>query len=148
VFFLALGVKHEIRMRRIILPSVACPVLQMFFTFSHKRHFFRKKVIEHKMCVLIFSTNFVWNISYSKKNWARYGKKCKCKCKCKCLHVKYPSFLSDCNDAWTFWTDFRKKWSNIRLHKDPPSGSQVFTYGQTHRPDVAHIRFSQFCVRT
>jgi hypothetical protein len=28
-------------------------------------------VIEHKMCVLIFWTTFVWNNSYSKKNWAR-----------------------------------------------------------------------------
>jgi hypothetical protein len=28
------------------------------------------------MCVLIFSTNFAWNISYSNKIWARYVKKC------------------------------------------------------------------------
>jgi hypothetical protein len=28
------------------------------------------------MCVLISSTTFVWNISHSKKNWARYDKKC------------------------------------------------------------------------
>jgi len=27
-------------------------------------------------CVLKFSTNFVWNISHSKKIWARYDKKC------------------------------------------------------------------------
>ena len=27
------------------------------------------------MGVLIFSTTFVWNISQSKKNWARYDKK-------------------------------------------------------------------------
>ena len=33
---------------------------------------FKKKVTEHKMCVLISSTTFVWNISHSKKNWARY----------------------------------------------------------------------------
>ena len=28
-------------------------------TISHKQHDFRKKVIEHKICVKIFSTNFV-----------------------------------------------------------------------------------------
>jgi hypothetical protein len=27
------------------------------------------------MCVLISSTTFVWNISHSKKNWARFDKK-------------------------------------------------------------------------
>jgi hypothetical protein len=30
-----------------------------FSTLSHKRCDFRKKVTERKMCVLIFSTNFV-----------------------------------------------------------------------------------------
>jgi hypothetical protein len=33
-------------------------------------------VIEHKMRVLVFSTIFVWNISHSKKNSARYCHKC------------------------------------------------------------------------
>ena len=28
---------------------------------------FRKKITEHKMCVLIFSTTFAWNISHYKK---------------------------------------------------------------------------------
>ena len=28
------------------------------------------------MCVLIFSTTFVWNIFHSKKIWARYDQKC------------------------------------------------------------------------
>jgi len=34
-----------------------------------------KKVIEYKMCVLIFSTSFVINTSHSKKKWARYDNK-------------------------------------------------------------------------
>jgi hypothetical protein len=51
-----------------ILSSVACLALKYFSTLSHKRHVFQKKVIEYKMCVLIFCTSFVGNISHSKNN--------------------------------------------------------------------------------
>ena len=37
---------------------------------------FGEKVTAHKMCVLIFSTTFVWSISHAKKNWARCVLKC------------------------------------------------------------------------
>jgi len=42
-----------------------------FSTWSPKRHGIWENIIEHtrKMCVLIFPT--FWNISYSKKHWAR-----------------------------------------------------------------------------
>jgi len=39
----ALVIQHIMRMRHIILPSVACLAPPYFSTFSHKRHDFRKK---------------------------------------------------------------------------------------------------------
>jgi hypothetical protein len=53
---------------RIILSSVACLALPIFSHYLINGMIFGKKVIEHKMCVLIFSTTFVWNTSHTKKN--------------------------------------------------------------------------------
>ena len=53
-----------------------CLALPYFSTISLKRHDWREKVIEHKMCVLIFFTNFVCKVPHSKKNWSRYDWKC------------------------------------------------------------------------
>jgi hypothetical protein len=52
-----LFIQYAKRMRRITLINVACPVLHYFPTLSHKPQDFRKIIIEHKMWVLIFSTN-------------------------------------------------------------------------------------------
>jgi len=79
----ALGIQYATRMHYdlglssciIDLGLSGCTI---FSTVSHKWHDFRRKknVIEHKMRVLIFSTIFIWNISHSKKKWARYDQKC------------------------------------------------------------------------
>jgi len=65
-------IQHALCMRCIIPSSVACLVLPYFLTLSH----FQKKVIDYKMCALIFSTTLVWNNSHSKKKSARYYQKC------------------------------------------------------------------------
>ena len=58
--------ENAMHMRRIILSFVACLVLPYFSTLSHKRHDFRKNVIECRICFLLFFATFVWNISHSK----------------------------------------------------------------------------------
>ena len=126
------------------LRSAICSALQYFSTLSHKRCDFRIKGTENKICVLIFSTTFVWNISHSKKKWAWYDKKM-----CIGLHVKYPLFLSDFNKTWIFSTGFRKifkykiSWKYVQWE---PSCS-MRTEGKTDRHDEANSRFSQFCER-
>jgi hypothetical protein len=72
--FTALFTQHAMRIA--ILSSVTSMALQYFQYYLIKGMIFEKKVTEPKMCVLIFFTNFVWNISHSKKNGARCYRKC------------------------------------------------------------------------
>jgi len=57
--FVDLGTQHALRMHHIFIHIISYSVPL-------------KKVTEPTMCVLIFSTNFVLNISHSDKNWASY----------------------------------------------------------------------------
>jgi len=56
--FVDLIIEHAMRMGHIV--SCGLPDLKYLYTLSHTRHDFRgkKKVTEHKLCVLISSTNF------------------------------------------------------------------------------------------
>ena len=65
-----------IAMRHIVTSFVVPLSLPYFSTVSRKQNDFRKKVTEHKMYVLIFSPEFVWNISRSKNKSAKYCHKC------------------------------------------------------------------------
>ena len=51
-------IQHVARMRHIVT-SVASLAPPYFSTLPHKRHDFRKKVTEHKMCILIFCAFFL-----------------------------------------------------------------------------------------
>ena len=64
-------------MCRIIWHSTACCAALPFGTLSYKQHEIRRRFIEYKLCVLIFCTSFVWNISHSEKNLANYYHKSK-----------------------------------------------------------------------
>jgi hypothetical protein len=76
VLSVTLFTQHAKRMRGITWSSVASLALPYFSTLSHKRHNFRKKkrVIELKMWILIFSTTSLSKIPHAKKNSARYHK--------------------------------------------------------------------------
>jgi hypothetical protein len=48
--FVVLDIQPAMCMRRIVLSSAACFTVPYFFTLSHRRHYFRKTVI-NKICV-------------------------------------------------------------------------------------------------
>jgi hypothetical protein len=89
---------------------------------------FRKKKELHKMCFLIFSANFVWNISHSKTNSASYYHKCTYIG----LHVKYRLFLSNLNETW-FSQQIFQKHKDIRFNENPPVKPNSSTRTHTDR---------------
>ena len=79
-----------------ILSSMAWPAIQCFCIFSQKRHNFRKKITEYKRYIFIFSTTLSEMILIRRQLneiwWRMFIG----------LHVKYPLFLSDCNETLTY----------------------------------------------
>ena len=59
-------------MRHIVVCEL--PRSAKFCHLSHNRHDLKKNGNEYKMRGFVSSTTFVWNISHSKKNLARYDK--------------------------------------------------------------------------
>jgi ABC-type arginine transport system permease subunit len=74
----AIGIQHINRMRHIILPSVACRAVPYSPALSNKWYDImkNKKVMEHKMCILIPSTLFVRAVA----NCTNSSKRCYHKC--------------------------------------------------------------------
>jgi len=98
-----------------------------FHIISKTARFSKKKVTEHKTCVLIFFTTFVWNISHSKKKLARYDSNFYwSSCKVPFIIVRFSWKLN-------FLDIFSKKCTNIKFHENPSSGSRVVPCGRTDR---------------
>ena len=98
------------------------------------------------MRVLIFSKTFVWNISHSKKKWARYDKNVYW------YSCKVPFILVRIWWNSNFIDRFSKNFPMSNFMKIRPVGAELFhadrqTDGQTGRHDEANSRFSQFCER-
>jgi hypothetical protein len=99
-------------------------VLYYVPTLSHKRQF-SKKIIEHKMCILIFSTTFVRNISQSKKNSSEYYQK-----------YTYLFMWTSCYSCKN-WKEYEFspliswEYSDVEFHENSSSGSQVVLWGWT-----------------
>jgi len=110
---------------RATMSSVACLGLQNFSTLSHIPYDFRKTNTEHKMCVLIFSTNLSESFMILRRTKPRmvkyvYWSSC-----------KVSLIVSDFNKTWIFATDFRKKNWNIKFHENATSGKRDVPYEET-----------------
>ena len=110
-----------------IRSSVACPALLRFSTLSHKRHDFRKKkkLQNITMSVSSFSTTFVGNIFQSKKKWASYDRKCIL------VFVWSTRYSCPILIKLEFSRQIFEKYSNIKFHENPFSGSRVFPCWRT-----------------
>ena len=103
---------------------------------------FRKKVIGHIMCVLIFSTVFVWNIYHSKRNSARYCHTCTL------LFIERTRYSSNILiKIQNFFSQVFKKFSKFRFDENNSIGIQVIQCGRTGTCDRDSSCFSRFCER-
>jgi len=104
---------------------VACLALPYVFTLSHKRYDFpgKKKLLDIK-CVLIFYTYLGWKISHYKKNSAKYCHKCT-------KVFTYSSGYSyRISIKLPFYGKTFEKYSNIKFHDNPSSGSRFVPCGR------------------
>jgi hypothetical protein len=126
-----------------ILSFVAFPPLVYFSTLPYKRHNFRKKVTEHKICLFIFSTTFETFPILRKIQQAVIKNAYWFSC-------QHSLFLSDFNEK-NYFNMVLKKYSNIKFHGNISVGAYFLhedgrTDGQD-RHDKDNCRFSKFFLR-
>ena len=107
-----------------MLSSVACGLYKNFAVYLIKGTIFeRKKNFLNIKIVLIFSTTLVWNISHSSENSTRYDKRTLVFMK----SIRYCHILRTLEASRQIF----RKFSNIRLHKNPLIGSRAVPWGRT-----------------
>ena len=117
----AFGTQHAMRVRHIVICGLTSSTIFLHILPQTAQFSKKKKVTEHKMCVLIFSTTFVWNISHSEKNWARCHE-------CILVFLNYPFFLTDFNEIRISSTRFSK--STLKFIEFRPLGAELLHAGR------------------
>jgi len=108
-----------------ILSSVACPAVQYFSVLSHKRHYFRNKLLDLKYVLRFY-------LQLCPKRFSFYEEMSEILSKTYIgRHVKHPLFFSDLMKKCTRQTF--KNYSNITFYENPSSGSRVVPCGRTDR---------------
>jgi hypothetical protein len=131
-------IQHATHIRHIVCGLSGSTIL---FDIISKTTRFSEKGPEYKMCVLIFCTTVIWNISHSKKNLATYCQMWKL------LRLKYPLFVSEFSETWIFATAFEERSSNIKFHENLSTGSRVVPYGRTDMTKLT-VAFRNFANAT
>jgi hypothetical protein len=122
----ALVIEQAARMRRIILSLVTCPAVPYFSTLSHKRHDFWKKKLLNIKCVFWFSLQLLSEIFLILRTIERYTvmNLHRSSCRVSVILVKLQWSLN-------FLDRSSKKYSNIKFHENPSSGSPAVPCGRT-----------------
>jgi len=136
----AFGIQHAMRMRRILLPSLACPALLCFFPrYLINVTIFEKKWLITKWFVFIFSTPLAWSISRSEKNWARYDRKCVIVFMCSTRYSR--QIFMKLEFSWQIF----EKYSYTKFNENPSSGNRVITCRRTDRQtDITKLKLAAF----
>ena len=134
-----LGIQDVISMRH----KVICGLLDstVFFHIIAWTARLSKKVIELKICVLIFSATFVWNISLLKMNWARYCRDVR-RNSCKLPFILFGSFMK-----FEIFSTYFRKIVRYRISWKSVPWQASFSM-RTDRQWQASSRFSQFSGRS
>jgi hypothetical protein len=142
--FVALIIQHVKRMRRIVCHLWLVQLYHIFPHYLINGTIFGKTLLNVKcvfwFCLQLLSETFLILRRIQRDIIINVRKSA----------LKYPLFMSDCNETRILSTDFRKI-LKYQISYNSYSGSRVVPCGRTDRQidrhDEANCRFSQFCER-